>query len=169
MVCSHCLKYTSDLRTTIHFWILRLAMGKNGGDTPILRGETPKSKVHRKPHRNTLCKAFIGMGSHTKVEVPGWCWATFSGIHPPDGTLGATQDEGSQPSVTSRATSSTCTPLPTQANRPVHGGFITHVKVLFILHRQRAYPLEVSVSWWELWLAFIPDGLATSLNAAICL
>ena len=46
-------------------------MGKNGGDTPILRGETPKSKIHRKPHRNTLCKAFIGMGSHTKVRFLG--------------------------------------------------------------------------------------------------
>lgn len=46
-------------------------MGTYGGDTPILRGETPKSKIHRKPHRNALCKAFIGMGSRTRVRFLG--------------------------------------------------------------------------------------------------
>lgn len=167
MVCSSCLKYPSDLRTTFHFWILRLAMGTYGGDTPILRGETPKSKIHRKPHRNALCKAFIGMGSRTRVRFLGGVkpHLLVSILQMVPWVLPRTR--GSQPSVTSRAISSTCTPLPTQARRPVHGGFIIHVKVVFILHRQRAYPLEVSVSWWESWLAFISDGLSTSLTAAI--
>ena len=166
MVCSHCLKYPSDLRTTFHFWILRLAMGKNGETHPYSEGNSQIQNTQKTTQKCPL-QGLYWYGVTYQGEVPGWCWAAFSGIHPPDGTLGATQDEGSQPSVTSRATSSTCTPLPTQASRPVHSGFITHVKVVFILHRQRAYPLEVSVSWWELWLAFIPDGLATSLTAAI--
>ena len=122
-------------------------MGTYGGDTPILRGETPKSKIHRKPHRNALCKAFIGRGSHTRVRLLGGVkpHLLVSILQMVPWVLPRTR--GSQPSVTSRAISSTRTPLPTQARRPVHGGFITHVKVVFILHRQRAYPLEVSVSW----------------------
>ena len=38
------------IRSENHLPFLRLAMGKYGGDTPILRGETPKSKIHRKHH-----------------------------------------------------------------------------------------------------------------------
>ena len=135
------------IRSENHLPFLRLAMGKYGGDTPILRGETPKSKIHRKPHRNALCKAFTGMGSCIRVRFLGGVEPHFlvSILQMAPWVLPRTR--GSQPSVTSRATSSTCTPLPTQASRPVHGGFITHVKVVFILHRQRTYPLEVSISW----------------------
>lgn len=41
------------------------------GDTPILRRETPKSKINTKPHKPALYKTFICAGMACQGEVSG--------------------------------------------------------------------------------------------------
>lgn len=49
----------------------QVGFGEGRGDTPILRGETPKSKTNRKPHKHSLYKDFICVGSRTRVRSLG--------------------------------------------------------------------------------------------------
>lgn len=127
------------------------------GDTPILRWETPKSKINTKPHQSAVYKAFICVGITYQGEVLGGTEPYFLVIHPAEGmstgTLGATRYRGAvSPSVTSIYVNTgqrhaPSPPLPTHFSRPFCGELTTCTGMVFTLLRQRAYPFEVQ--GWE--------------------
>lgn len=93
----------------------QVGFGEGKGDTPILRGETPKSKTNRKPHKHTLYKDFICVGSRTRVRSlggaePHFLVSILQTAHWMIPRMRGSQSQCHVHLCKHRATSSTCTP-----------------------------------------------------------
>lgn len=154
MAGSFCLKNISQTRGLPSISEFSSWIGRGKEDTPILRRESPESKINTSPHKNALYKAYISVGIMYRVRFLGGTEPHFLVIHlqkaclkAHEGLLG-TGDSG--PSVLSVCVNTgqhqlPSPPLPAHLGRPFCGEFTTHTGMVFTLQRQRNYPLEVTV------------------------